>query len=333
MIRPCLILVLMLSVVGVPIAGAGELPAFPGAEGFGTRTPGGRGGKVYTVSNLNDSGPGSLREACEAEGPRIIVFAVDGYISLASDINVNHPYCTIAGQTAPGGGICLRAGGLNVLTHDVVIRHVRFRMGRLDGSPDSGFRDGFRMHGTPPRYNVVLDHCSITWAMSRNIITWGGAHDITVQWCIIAEPLYDPGPTDRGLVGMGFLIGDNSEGISVHHTLFAHNYQRNPRLKHGVRADLVNNVVYNWQDGAASLCGDFKREPVAAAPVKVNIINCWYKAGINGRGKPYTTPSMNRRIQSLSSCRLMSIFRVFKSGGATWNGSSEKYDHKFSRVT
>ena len=272
------------------------LPVFPGAEGFGTDTPGGRGGKVLVVTNLDDAGPGSLREACETEGQRIVIFNVGGYVTLESDITIKHPFCTIAGQTAPGGGIGVRGGGLGILTHDVVMRQLRFRMGRLPVDEIQGFRDCVRIHGKPPSYNVVLDHCSISWGVSRDIITWNDAHDITVQWCIISESLSDPGLAYKAMEGKGFLIGDRTKRISVHHCLFAHNHQRNPRLKHGVHADIVNNVIYNWDDGGAHLIGDFHRKPDAPT-VEANIVGNWYQAGVN-------TSAEAPVIQALTSARL-----------------------------
>src|SRR5215468_3239390 len=113
------------------------IPAFPGAEGFGANTPGGRGGKVIFVTNLDDSGPGSFRAACDAEGPRIVIFRVSGLISLASPITVKNPFLTIAGQTAPGDGICLRNFTFNIATHDVVVRYLRSRLGDLSGQERS----------------------------------------------------------------------------------------------------------------------------------------------------------------------------------------------------
>ena len=112
---------------------ASVIPAFPGAEGFGSTTPGGRGGKVMFVTNTNDSGPGSLRAACEAEGPRIVIFRVSGLISLAAPIVVKNPFLTVAGQTAPGDGVCLRNFTFNIATHDVVVRYLRSRLGDLSG--------------------------------------------------------------------------------------------------------------------------------------------------------------------------------------------------------
>jgi len=272
-----IVVILILSYVDIQAA---DLPVFPGAEGFGTHSPGGRGGKVIVVSNLNDSGPGSLREACTQEDPRIIVFEIGGYITLESDIDIRHPYCTLAGQTSPGAGICVRGAGLNILTHDVVVRYLRFRMGRLADSKIEHFRDCIDIVGQPSSYNVVFDHCSISWGVSRNIVTWNDAHDITVQWCIISESLRDPHPQEKAFGGMGFLVGDRTRRISIHHCLFAHNYQRNPRLKHGVHADVINNVVYNWDNGAAMLMGDFERSRDAPA-VQANIINNWFQSGEN----------------------------------------------------
>jgi predicted dehydrogenase/pectate lyase len=257
-----------------------DIPTFPGAEGFGSDTPGGRGGKVLAVTNLSDSGPGSFREACIQEGPRIIIFTVGGYITLDSDIDIKHPFCTIAGQTAAGGGICVRGAGLNILTHDVVVRYLRFRMGRIADDKIEHFRDCIDIVGKPSSYNVVFDHCSISWGVSRNIVTWNDAHGITVQWSIISESLRDPGVREKAFGGKGFLVGDRTRRISIHHCLFAHNHQRNPRLKHGVYADVVNNVIYNWDDGAAMLIGDFLRSKDAPA-VQTNIINNWFQAGTN----------------------------------------------------
>jgi hypothetical protein len=108
-----------------------KLPAFPGAEGYGAYTPGGRGGKVYVVTSLNDAGPGTLREACEAEGPRIVVFNVSGVIDLQSPLIITKPYITIAGQTAPGQGICLKRRELDIFTHDVIVRYIRSRPGDI----------------------------------------------------------------------------------------------------------------------------------------------------------------------------------------------------------
>ncbi len=281
--------------VGLGSAG-GAAPAFPGAKGFGAVTPGGRGGRVLKVTNLDDAGPGSFREACRTAGPRTIIFDVAGYIGLKSDIEIRQPFCTIAGQTAPGGGVCVRGAGLVINTHDVVIRHMRFRLGEIDPEKVEHFRDCVHIAGQTPPSRIILDHCSLTWAVSRNLVTWSGAHDITVQWCLIAQPLRRKENDGRKYGGMGFLVGDGTKNISVHHALFAHQYQRNPRLKHGVRADLVNNVIYNWGSGGAAVMGDFGRDPAAAA-VEANLIHNWFQAGPD-------TPAEPAVVHALTSARL-----------------------------
>jgi len=135
---------------------ARDIPAFPGAKGFGANTPGGRGGAVIGVENLNDSGPGSLRAACDAEGPRIVVFRVGGIIDLKKEIKVSKPFLTIAGQTAPGDGICLRNCEFSVKTHDVIVRYLRSRPGIGSGKEQDALGVG------SGGYNVIFDHCSAT---------------------------------------------------------------------------------------------------------------------------------------------------------------------------
>ena len=231
---------------------ASELPSFPGAEGFGATTPGGRGGKVLIVSNLNDSGRGSLRAALEAEGPRIVVFRVSGLIDLQSPIRVREPFVTVAGQTAPGDGICLRRFGLSIDTHDVVVRHLRSRPGDVSGTEV----DGLAVGGTSR--NVVVDHCSVSWSVDENLSPSGGISDITVQWCIIAEGL-NRGVHSKGAHGYGSLVRA-SGGLTMHHNLWAHNQSRNPRLGDNYgrppfpRFDVRNNVIYDA--GGASIAGD-----------------------------------------------------------------------------
>src|SRR5512139_755534 len=157
--------------------GASAIPAFPGAEGFGAATPGGRGGEVIEVTNLNDSGPGSLREAMEVRtGPRTVVFRVGGTITLTGPIEVREPnsYLTVAGQTAPGDGVQIKNYGINIRdgAHDVVLRYLRVRPG--DTTPGVGGKDGVLVYGegTRPVHNVVVDHCSIEWATDENVDVW-----------------------------------------------------------------------------------------------------------------------------------------------------------------
>lgn len=229
-----------------------QLPAFPGAEGFGAATPGGRGGKVLIVGNLNDAGAGSLRAALAAEGPRIVVFRVAGIIDLKSPIRITQPFVTVAGQSAPGDGVALRGYGVIVNTHDVVIRHLRVRPGDLSGTEV----DGIAIGGDSA--NVVIDHCSVSWAVDENLSPSGAIRDVTVQWSIISEAL-NRSAHSKGAHGYGSLVRA-SGGLTMHHNLWAHNSSRNPRLgcNYGrppfPRFDIRNNVIYNA--GGANVAGD-----------------------------------------------------------------------------
>jgi hypothetical protein len=258
-----------------------EIPAFPGAEGFGSHTPGGRGGKVIKVTNLNDHGPGSLRAALEASGPRIVVFETGGTIDLQSDLVLFNPYLTIAGQTAPGGGICLSGFPIRIRTHDVIIRGVRFRSGdrkadqrnkeknlRLESLHVAGRRER-------PVYNVIIDHCSFSWGIDKNLGVWsrdfkdGNAlHDITVQWCISSEALFSsfhPKGTHHAM-GMFF---SGARNVSAHHNLIAHCNARNPQFSKYTAGEGINNVVYDW--------GSYATEIESGA--KVNLIGNSYLPG------------------------------------------------------
>jgi acetyl esterase/lipase len=235
----------MLGVVAV--SGAGEpnsLPAFPGAEGCGTTTPGGRGGRVIEVVNLNDSGPGSLRAACEAEGPRIVVFQVTGLIALEKPIIVTQPFMTLAAQTAPGDGVCLRNYSLAVATHDVVVRYLRSRVGDQGGRQEDALT---LAHGAS---RAIFDHCSASWSIDEALSLAGNVSDVTVQWCLIAEAL-DHSKHPKGAHGYGTLCRANGP-VSLHHNLWAHNDARNPRLGDSYGRppyptfDFRNNVIYDY---------------------------------------------------------------------------------------
>jgi hypothetical protein len=234
------------------VSALAQLPAFPGAEGYGSQTPGGRGGKVLIVANLNDSGRGSLRAALEAEGPRIVAFRVSGIIDLKTPIRITQPFVTVAGQSAPGGGITLRGHGIAVNTHDVVIRHLRARPGDLSGDEVDGIAIGGASR------NVVIDHCSVSWSVDENLSPSGAISDVTVQWSIIAEGL-NRSVHAKGAHGYGSLVRA-SGGLTLHHNLWAHNPSRNPRLgcNYGrppfPRFDVRNNVIYNA--GGPNVAGD-----------------------------------------------------------------------------
>lgn len=233
------------------------MSAFPGAEGFGAETPGGRGGQVLLVTNLNDSGPGSLRAACQTKGPRMVVFRVAGVIDLKSAIVIEEPYITIAGQSAPGDGVCLRGDELNVRTHDAVLRFLRVRPGDIAGRAVDAISVGGNSR------NVVIDHCSATWSVDEALSPSGAISNVTVQWCLIGEPL-NKSVHPKGPHGYGSLVRAVG-GVSLHHNLWVHNRARSPRLGDNYGKppyptfDVRNNVIYNYGDMASGLVGDVLR--------------------------------------------------------------------------
>ncbi len=264
--------------------------AFPGAEGFGKYTTGGRGGKVYVVTNLNDAGEGSLRKGVIANDPRIIVFAVSGTIHLQSKLNIKGDK-TIAGHTAPGEGICLADYPVSLAGDNIIIRYMRFRMGdryqnqgKVDGAGSDDALGGSR------RKNIIIDHCSMSWSTDEVLSVYGG-DSTTLQWNIISEPLnysyhFEQGDTDFQNHGYGGIIG--GEHTTMHHNLYAHCLSRAPRFN-GVRlgadkelVDFRNNVIYNWghnniyggEGGFYNVVSNyFKYGPSTSKSVKYRILN------------------------------------------------------------
>ena len=231
--------------------------AFPGALGWASATPGGRGGEIIRVTNLNSEGPGSLRAAIEADGPRIVVFEVGGVIDLEmKTLRLRNPFITIAGQTAPSPGITLIRGGMDVTAHDVIIQHIRIR----PGSAGQGWMSGWDEDGisTVGAYNVIIDHCSLTWATDENLSAsgprftgstpeeWraGTSHNITFSNNIVGESLAYSSHS-KGEHSKGSLIHDNVTGLLIIGNLYAHNYERSPLFKGGVHGVIVNNLIYN----------------------------------------------------------------------------------------
>jgi pectate lyase len=230
-----------------------EAIAFPAAEGFGKYATGGRGGKVFIVSNLNDKGPGSFRSAAEAKEKRIIVFAVSGTIHLETKLSIKGDV-TIAGQTAPGDGICIADQSVGLGGDNIIVRYMRFRMGdkyqkggMIDGN---GGDDAF---GGTRKKNIIIDHCSMSWSTDEVFSVYAG-DSTTLQWNIISEPLnysyhFETGDKDYEHHGFGGIWG--GAHLSAHHNLFAHCNNRNPRFN-GIRTtpeenvDYRNNVIYNW---------------------------------------------------------------------------------------
>lgn len=210
--------------------------AFPTAEGYGKYAKGGRGGVVYEVTNLNDRGEGSLRAAVEAKEPRTVVFRVSGTIILESPLRIKHPYITIAGQTAPGDGICIRRYPIIIEADHVVIRYLRVRLGDESGDDYDAVSSRYTKH-------VILDHISTSWSVDECLSVYH-CDSITVQWCLIAESLSGSNHK-KGSHGFGGIWGSNYS--SYHHNLLAHHSSRNPRMASGSGyTDFRNNVIYNW---------------------------------------------------------------------------------------
>jgi len=231
--------------------------AFPGAIGPAARTPGGRGGRIIRVTNLNTDGAGSFKAALEAKGPRIIVFEVGGVIDMGmKSWELTEPFVTIAGQTAPSPGITLIKGGIDVKTHDVVMRHIRIRTGANGAAKRSGWEaDSFSTIGA---YNVIVDHCTFSWAVDENMSASGPrftgqtladwrkatSHDITFQYNAAYEGLADSSHP-KGEHSKGSLIHDNATGITIWRNLYAHNVERNALFKGGSQGVFVNNLIYD----------------------------------------------------------------------------------------
>jgi len=240
-----------------PAVSEAALPAFPGALGWAAQTPGGRGGRIIRVTNLNSEGPGSLREAIEADGPRIVVFEVGGVINLdRKTLKITNPFITIAGQTAPSPGITLIRGGIDVGGHDVIIQHIRVR----PGSAEQGWMSGWDEDSisTQAAYNVIVDHCSLEWGTDENLSAsgprftgstpeeWraGTSHNITFSNNLIAESLAYSTHA-KGEHSKGSLIHDNVTGLLIVGNLYAHNQERSPLFKGGVHGVIANNLIYN----------------------------------------------------------------------------------------
>lgn len=255
-----------------------DIPAFPGAEGGGAFTPGGRGGKVFTVTSLADSGPGTLREALEAGGARIVVFNVSGIIQLEKPISIRAPYLTIAGQTAPGDGVCVAGESVLIDTHDVIIRHMRFRRGATEVTRRDDALGG-NVVG-----NVIIDHVSASWGLDENISIYRHTFqanensereklptsNVTIQNTISSECL------DTYNHAFGSTIGGlNSTFVR---NLWANNISRNPSIGMYGSFNFANNVIFNWWNRSLD-GGDYRS--------MFNIINNYFKPGpITPKTKP-----------------------------------------------
>ncbi|WP_425474010.1 pectate lyase family protein [Sphingomonas montanisoli] len=271
--------------------------AFPGAVGWAATTPGGRGGRIIRVTTLAADGPGSFKAAIEAKGPRIVVFEVAGVIDFGREgIKITEPYLTIAGQTAPSPGITLIRTGIDIATHDVIMRHIRVRTG-VDGQPHLSGWEADAL-STVAASNIIIDHCTFGWAIDENMSAsgprftgktpdeWrkGTSHDITFSYNLAAEGLANASHP-KGEHSKGSLIHDNATNILIYRNIYAHNKERNPLLKGGVHAEVVNNIIYDpgeraihynlmalewgehpYQDGQLTAVGNVLRGGVSTAP-------------------------------------------------------------------
>jgi len=266
---------------------AAQQLAFPGAEGAGRFSEGGRGGRVIAVTNLDDSGPGSLRAAVEADGPRNIVFRVSGTIALKSDLRITEGRVTIAGQTAPGDGITLRDYTLDIHADDVVVRYIRARLGHASGAQD----DALTITGGR---RIIIDHVSASWSVDETLSSSShydepgeGVRDLTVQWSIIADSLRHSIHT-KGDHGYGSLIrAAKGAKMSYHHNLWANHLDRMPRPGNyslpseddtGGMLDFRSNVFYNWGKDRAGYNYD------VSTAIQYNFVDNSYVAGPDSKG-------------------------------------------------
>ncbi len=311
-----LMLIFTLNIDG--LNGQNRKLAFPSAEGFGKYTSGGREGKVWIIKNLNDSGAGSLREAVNAKGPRTIIFAVSGNIKLKSTLEIKHGDLTIAGQSAPGDGICIQDFPVVIKSDNVIVRYLRFRLGDETEIEDDAFKGNKIDH-------IMIDHCSISWATDECASFYDNTY-FTMQWCIISESLNNS-LHHKGNHGYGGIWGGMK--ASFHHNLLAHHTSRNPRLQ-GARyhkkpeaelADFRNNVIYNWQSNSA----------YAGEEGNYNLVNNYYKSG------PATKEKVKYRI--LNPYEPFGNFYVAKNvvegnsevSNDNWKGVEGEYPERIKR--
>ncbi|HSK39247.1 MAG TPA: right-handed parallel beta-helix repeat-containing protein [Arenibaculum sp.] len=258
-------------------------PAVPSNadEGFGADTRGGLDGRVIRVTTLADDGAGSLRAALREKGPRLIVFEVGGRIDLDSDLRIHEPHVTVAGQTAPSPGITLAHGGLRISTHDVVVQHLRIRVGAEPGGDRTSLhdRDGIaiiaKRDGSRPVHDVLIDNCSVSWSVDEGISTWfRPVSGVTIRDSIVAEALNDAGHP-KGAHGFGMLIGEGSRRVAVVGNLFAHNTRRNPAIGADTTALIANNIVYDAAYNAIHFYG--------GAPFEASVLDNLVIAGPSTR--------------------------------------------------
>ena len=289
----------------------GVARAFPGAEGGGMYTTGGRGGKVLHVTTLEDTGSeGSLRWAVNQSGARTIVFDVAGVIALQSDLRIQRGDLTIAGQTAPGDGICLKNYTVNVAANNVIIRYIRFRLG--DEAPwtaaeiEAGKADGEDCIWGRYLENVIIDHCSMSWSVDEAASFYGNEF-FTLQWCLIAESMKNCKLHTKGNHGYGGIWG--GKNASFHHNILAHHDSRNARIDHPHiyenhkdparrgNVDLRNNVIYDWGDNST----------YGGEGGWFNLVNNYYKKGPSSKDRKYFIDAYGVYTSKCSTCNESNI--------------------------
>lgn len=328
------------------VAPEGPALAFPGAEGFGKYTTGGRGGKVIIVTNLDDNGPGSFRNAVQRSGPRIVVFAVSGTIHLASRLDIKGNV-TIAGQTAPGDGICLADFPVLLSGDNIIVRYLRFRMG--DRNQKGGMVDGNGgddAFGGTHRRNIIIDHCSMSWSTDEAFSVYGG-DSTTLQWNLISEPLnysyhFETGDKDYEHHGYGAIWGGRH--TSAHHNLFAHCANRTPRFD-GERnipeefVDYRNNVIYDWlannvyagEGGQYNIVNNYyKYGPSTKANVRARVLNPYKKLPQLNYGKFYLNGNY---VDGAPEVTASNWLGAVMEGGTQADTILSKVDEPFGAVT
>lgn len=286
-----------------------QQPAFPGAEGYGRFASGGRGGSVYYVTNLNDSGPGSLRDAV-SEPNRTVLFKVSGTIFLKSVLSLSENNITIAGQTAPGDGICVAGYPTSLRANNIIIRYIRFRMGDINGIEGDALYNALP-GARGPISNIMIDHCSFSWG-NDEVCSLYALTDVTLQWCIVSESLNDSF-NHKGKHGYGGLWG--GANASFHHNLIAHHTKRSPKFSGSFSAewpdrelvDLRNNVIYNWGSLESVYGGEEGRQ---------NMVNNYFKPGPATPGSRIAT-SRNLRNRIL---QYTSFAYVVAKKDTVWGG-------------
>ena len=332
-----------------PLMLEAQVPAFPGAEGFGAMVTGGRGGSVIEVTNLNNHGPGSLRAAIQASGARTVVFRVSGTIELTSELRIDNDNITIAGQTAPGEGICLKNFPLKISADNVIIRFIRSRHGDLAGSQDDAM-------GASEQENIIIDHCSMSWSVDE-CASFYDNKNFTLQYCILSESLWRS-IHDKGDHGYGGIWG--GQGATFHHNLLAHHTSRTPRFN-GSRysgqpelelVDHRNNVIYNWgfnscyggEAGNHNMVANYykygpatsvsKRDRIVDPDANENGYGTYYIAGNVTHGYPATTEDNWRGVDGVASSTKEEIRldEPLEAPGLTPHTAYEAFEHVVARA-